>query len=75
MNCGLKPLKMLDIRENFEQIIHEKMLALRNSRFLIGENPFAPKGFFTRVKKQFRESMDIVINFAAPPSCVGLYIR
>jgi len=37
---------MLDIRENFEQIIM-KMLALEELAVFIGENPFATRDFFT----------------------------
>jgi len=63
-------LEMLDIRENFEQIIHEKMLALRELAVFIGEESFfaTQKGFFTeRVPKHPTKSMTIVINVAAGP--------
>ncbi len=63
-------LEMLDIRENFEQIIHEKMLALRELAVFIGENPFATQRDFSLRVQNIREIDGIVINVAAAPDLV-----
>ena len=68
-------LDLLEVREQFEEIIHERSLALRELATFIGENPFAKQEEFTQRVQNIREVDDTVINIAAAPDLVVTLIH
>ncbi|WP_235602376.1 sensor histidine kinase [Sulfitobacter geojensis] len=63
-------LELLEVRENFEEIIHSQSLALRELSTFIGENPNIDQDEFSARVLNIRGMDDSVISIAAAPDMV-----
>ena len=63
-------LELLVVKENFQSVVHEQSLALRELATFLGENPGIAQGEFSYRAQKVRGADDSIINIAVAPDLV-----
>ena len=67
-------LELLVVKENFQSVVHEQSLALRELATFLGENPDITQAEFSDRAQKVRGGNDSIINIAVAPDLVILMI-